>query len=194
MYENANLLSPITPYQSGKTQLYSYKFFPKLMDNLMLDECEVAEIEWPTNKQERDIRKKGYDIFNPEVNYTLENIDAMTWIVCSLSSYWYHQHSEKVAHVTWWVAQMIKLMKSNEESHLAMIMQQAIETMRMFGDYVTIASNMSYFIQSVEPFKHYKPDWKCMNKLKIAFKYLDLGTNYDFENIMVKSKIGDNDS
>jgi hypothetical protein len=72
---------------------------------------------------------------------------------------------------------MTKLSKTHRQS----IVKYAIEALRMFGSYRTIAENMSYFIQNIEIHNKYKIDWKCLNKLTIAYKYLDIGITYDFE-------------
>ena len=62
----------------------------------------------------------------------------------------------------------------------------------MFGDLKTIAGNMSYLIQNIQPFKYFKVDWFNLNKLSIAFKFLDSGVTPEFEAMAQRSMIEDN--
>lgn len=66
------------------------------MDNLMLDKNEIQTINWPSEIIELETKRQTNSIFEPEVFYDYKNINLMTWMVASLSSYWYHQHSEKL--------------------------------------------------------------------------------------------------
>lgn len=53
---------------------------------------------------------------------------------------------------------MSKFMRDLDKSHRKIIMDHAIEIVRIFGDLKTIAGNMSYLIQNIQPFKYYKID------------------------------------
>jgi hypothetical protein len=192
MYEEADLISPILPCNEDEGDWYKYKFFPKLMDNLMLDQDEIQRINWPAEIIEIDDTKPTLSIFEPEVKYNYANINLMTWIVASLSAYRYHQHWEKIVHVTEWIHQLSKFMRLLDKSHWKIIIEHAIEIIRIFGDLKTIAGNMSYIIQNIQPFKYYKIDWKSLNKLSIAFKFLDSGITPEFENMVKKSLNGEN--
>jgi hypothetical protein len=46
-YEEAELTSPIKQCKEGEGRLYTYRFFPKLMDKLMISEEALLKIDWP---------------------------------------------------------------------------------------------------------------------------------------------------
>ena len=182
-YEEAELTSPIKQCKEGEGRLYTYRFFPKLMDKLMISEEALLKIDWPCYKFEIPEPPPSRDLFNPKEGYTKDNINIMLWIICCISTYWYPFHTEKIVHVTELVHYLLKVMTKLHKTHRKAIVKYTIESIRMFGDYRTIAENMSYFIQNVDIYSKYKIDWVSLNKLAIAYKYLDLGKPYDYEAI-----------
>lgn len=147
----------------------------------MISNDAILEIDWPLHKFDIPIPTQSFNIFLPKEPYSRDNISIIIWVVCSISTYWYHEHTEKVVHATSLVHYLLKIMTKLSKTHRQSIVKYAIEALRMFGDYRTIAENMSYFIQNIEIHNKYKIDWKCLNKLTIAYKYLDIGVTYDFE-------------
>lgn len=159
----------------------------------MISNDAILEIDWPTLKFDIPIPSTSFNIFLPKEPYTRDNIPIIIWVICSISTYWYHEHTEKVVHATSLVHYLLKIMTKLSKIHRQSIVKYAIEALRMFGDYRTIAENMSYFIQNIEIHNKYKIDWKCLNKLTIAYKYLDIGVTYDFdpgETLRHKKRIG----
>jgi len=99
LYEKEEVIVPIIGVKSNRGEmLYGYQFFPKLMDELMLSHKHVNAVKWPHYPTEILHNPATYDIFNPEVQYTKSNINIVTWIICSISTYWYHEHNEKIVH------------------------------------------------------------------------------------------------
>lgn len=72
---------------------------------------------------------------------------------------------------------LLKIMSKLEKQHRKTIVNYTIEAIRTFGNYRTIAENLSYFIQNISISPKYEIKWKALNKLAIAFKHLDLGNS-----------------
>lgn len=48
-YTSEGVIVPIYPVQDKDETLYKYRFFPKLIDSLMLSSDALANIDWPMN-------------------------------------------------------------------------------------------------------------------------------------------------
>jgi hypothetical protein len=164
--------------------MYSYKFFPKLMEKFL--HSDVSDINWPTHEVVLENHTAVYDIFHPHKKYTKENVSTIICVISSIATYWYHEHSEKIMHVISLVNYLLKVTKRLDKDQRNIIVKYAIEAMRLFGDYKTIAENISYFTRNIDIQSHkYKIDWRVLNKLYLAYKYLDLGKTYDFEELAI---------
>lgn len=81
-----------------RSSVFKYKLFP----HLLLKYCEGEEfldtVRWPTI---RSIESSGtkYSIRNSPQNYSYENINYITWIMCWISLYHYQKGNERCVHL-----------------------------------------------------------------------------------------------
>ena len=143
----------------------SYNLFYKVKESLYLlcleidkDELErigdkvqwsldINSIEWAPETNNFSKKANIRDIFNPEQNYTSDNINDALWYAWWIGWYWFHEDSEKHIHVTQLIRELPKIKFTAKQKEV--LISQIIDNVELFGKPKTIASNLSFLIQAI---------------------------------------------
>lgn len=86
-----------------------------------------------------------HDVFNPKgITYTKENINDAIWLATWISSYWYHENSEKRIHIVQLLLELPKMKFSSRQKEL--LLSQIVDNLEAFGTPQVAAENLSYLL------------------------------------------------
>ena len=81
-YNDLGVIVPISIILDDQdVEIYRYKFFPKLLDELMLSIKYTEKIKWPAYPTDIVYEVPARDIFRPPVAYNKNNINLLIWII-----------------------------------------------------------------------------------------------------------------
>jgi len=177
---------------SSEITWYRYTYFPKLLNELVDTPEVIKDINWPPIAFASSSGGYLHDVFKPKgTYYTKENINEAIWLASWISTYWYHENTEKRIHIVQLLNELPKMIFTSRQKEL--ILSQIVDNIEAYGTPIAAAENLSYLLhclfrpstersilsgysQSQESINEpFSVDWRHQNQLMFWFHKLALG-------------------